>query len=387
MQKIVISGYYGFNNSGDEAILTSLISSIKKIGEKNGEKIKVTVLSSNPEFTEKRHAHKLNKDGEILFRSVHRFNPIALIREISSCNILISGGGSLLQDKTSIRSIIYYVMVKKLALFFGKKVFVYANGVGPLNKDFSRKIVKSVFNKLDCATLRDEKSYKLMKQIGVTNKNMTVSADPVFSLNALDANKTLEIIKKIGLTEDEEYITISVRNWENRESFVEFFSFLLNHIGEKYSKKIVFLNMHFPRDIKTSEMIAKKLRMSYTIIKEDLSPEEIMAVISRGRYCISMRLHGLIFAARMKVPALAFSYDPKIEAFCQEFDIPKTGSTQDFDLDDAIKTLADFEENLNEYKERITKKSKVMEEKSRINDIILEDLILEKNIDVNSILK
>ena len=51
MNKIVISGYYGFNNIGDESILTAIISNIRE----NIDNIDITVLSKDPELTSKKH--------------------------------------------------------------------------------------------------------------------------------------------------------------------------------------------------------------------------------------------------------------------------------------------------------------------------------------------
>ena len=48
-KRILISGYYGFDNSGDDAILKAIV---KDINEKDNS-IEIAVLSNNPIFTEK----------------------------------------------------------------------------------------------------------------------------------------------------------------------------------------------------------------------------------------------------------------------------------------------------------------------------------------------
>ena len=113
-KKICISGYYGFDNFGDETILKVLTEQLKKF-EKSSE---ITVFSSNPLKTENLYNVK----------SVYSFDLLSVVKELLRCNYLISGGGSLLQDVTSNKSLIYYLGVIAVALFFRKKVIIFAQG-------------------------------------------------------------------------------------------------------------------------------------------------------------------------------------------------------------------------------------------------------------------
>lgn len=122
--KVLMSGYYGFNNSGDDAILISIYSSILKTGRN----IDVTVLANKPEETSKKYGVKV----------IYRYNIFKVIKAISDCDLLISGGGSLLQDRTSTRSLVYYLSIIKTAKILGKKVMLYANGIGPVEKQRNR---------------------------------------------------------------------------------------------------------------------------------------------------------------------------------------------------------------------------------------------------------
>ena len=101
-KKAVISGYYGFDNFGDEAILNVLVSNLKK------NEIEVCVISKNPQKTSK----KLD------IKSVYTFSILSILKSIKSSDVLISGGGSLLQDVTSLKSLFYYLFIIFIALFF-----------------------------------------------------------------------------------------------------------------------------------------------------------------------------------------------------------------------------------------------------------------------------
>ena len=102
MSKIVISGYYGFANAGDEAMLTAIIKSLRST-EKS---VELTVISGNPEMTSAQHQ----------VNSIHRFNFFEIIKSLHGCDLLISGGGSLLQDVTSMRSLLYYLSILALGV-------------------------------------------------------------------------------------------------------------------------------------------------------------------------------------------------------------------------------------------------------------------------------
>lgn len=111
-KNICISGYYGFDNFGDEIILKILVENIK---DNN-----ITVFSSNPNKTKQ----------ELNVNSVHSFNIKEIIKSIAKCDYLISGGGSLLQDVTSKKSLIYYLCIIALAQLFRKKTIIFAQGLG-----------------------------------------------------------------------------------------------------------------------------------------------------------------------------------------------------------------------------------------------------------------
>ena len=124
-KKICISGYYGFDNFGDETILKILVENLKLINPE----FEITVFSSSPEKTAENHK----------VRSIYTFKIPSVIKELYKTDILISGGGSLLQDVTSIKSLIYYLGVISTAKIFGKRIIMFSQGIGPINN----KILKT----------------------------------------------------------------------------------------------------------------------------------------------------------------------------------------------------------------------------------------------------
>ncbi len=162
MVKVCISGYYGFKNFGDEAILKVLTEHLKDAD--------VTVFSSNPQFTSNTYEVK----------SVKSFDLKKVVQIIKETDILISGGGSLLQDVTSLKSLIYYSLIIALAILFNKKVIIFAQGIGPINNKFAQTIVKNLLKLCSLVTVRDDNSFNLLKAWGVEAK---LVCDPIYSLS------------------------------------------------------------------------------------------------------------------------------------------------------------------------------------------------------------
>src|SRR5574344_2548048 len=135
MSKIVISGYYGFNNAGDEAMLTAIVESLRKLEPE----VALTVISGNPTETKTKYN----------VESIYRFDAPQILTALKNTDLLVSGGGSLLQDVTSKKSLLYYLTVIAAAKHFGKKVMFFAQGIGPIRCGFLRTLTKWVCRKAD----------------------------------------------------------------------------------------------------------------------------------------------------------------------------------------------------------------------------------------------
>ena len=166
MKRILLSGYYGFGNVGDEAILTSTIKTLQL----QAPGVQIAVLSNEPAET----ARTYN------VRAMHRMWPHHVLNAISETDLVVFGGGSLLQDDTSLRSLLYYLSVIFLAKIMGKPVIVYANGIGPLHSRLGRFLTRVALNTVKDITVRDQESFKELKKIGV-NKTLPLRPIPLFA--------------------------------------------------------------------------------------------------------------------------------------------------------------------------------------------------------------
>lgn len=323
-KKIIMSGYFGFSNSGDDAILKSIIESFKSLDPD----LNIKVLSKDPDLTEREYG----------VAAVDRFKFFDVRKSLKASDMLISGGGSLLQDKTSSRSIWYYLLIMKLAKRYKKKVFVYSNGVGPINKIFNRNITRRVLNKVDYITLRDKDSYDFIKSIGVNNPNIKVLSDPVFNLKeASDEN----VRKKFDVNKDT--VLISIRSWMDDEKLIFELSKFLNYLIDE-GKDIVFMPMQTPRDTTISEKIVANLKSS-KIIDEKYPVEILMSLMKNADFIVAMRLHAMIYAIHQNLPFIGLSYDPKTETLLKDFDESINIDVDAINYDDLLRAYKYIKDN------------------------------------------
>ncbi len=306
--RIVLSGYYGFDNAGDEALLAAITSSIHQYAPE----AEFTVLSGAPKKT--RALHQVS--------AVHYMNPLAVIPTLARCDLLISGGGSIFQDVTSARSLPYYIGIVALARLLRRPVVFYAQGVGPINRRFSKFLMRLVANHVNFISLRDEKSMQFLRELGVTRPPMKVTADPVFALTPrredfLDVQAYLESIH----LQAQPLIGVSLRSWKRLDGYQPVLAAQLDALSQQ-GYQILFIPLAFPDDIPACEETAALMKRPAIVLKDRcLSSEQHLALISHLKLMIGMRLHALVFSARSGVPFAGISYDPKVEAFLEIFNM------------------------------------------------------------------
>lgn len=293
-KRIVISGYYGFNNIGDEAVLSGILTALRQTIDD----ARVTVLSANPTNTRSEHPRT---------DSVHRYKIIPVIRAIRRADLVISGGGSLLQDITSARSARYYLLILQIAQRLRRKTMVYAQGVGPLISESTRGAVARVLNRTNCITVRDQDSLDLLRSIGVSRPPMQVTADPAFLVEA-DRTGVEETLERAGLA-GREIIGVSLRPWDKADGWQSQAVEGIRAAARDLGAGIVAIPMQWPGDAQAWPAQKGELMLRAH------DPGKAKGMIGRCRLVVGMRLHSLIFAAGEEVPFVPLVYDPKVSSF------------------------------------------------------------------------
>ena len=315
MKKIVISGYYGFNNLGDEAVLAGITSLLKN----KEEELKITVLSASPQKTAELY------DVE----AVSRTSLIQILAALAEADLFVSGGGSLLQDVTGSFSVPYYLGLAWLAKLQGTKTVYYAQGAGPLNQGWSRKLTALSLNRFELLGVRDQGSKELLQAAGV-KKEIELTVDPVFALYDPLNNRRQKIKGKIE-------VGISVRPWS-----VDYLNELaagLNQFAQGKNIKYILFPMHQGSDDQISLELKEILEPEAEISKLPQKPQAALKAFSQLDLFVGVRLHSLIFALLNQLPLLALSYDPKIEGLMSELDYLPLIKLEDLEADLAAEKL------------------------------------------------
>ncbi len=291
----MISGYYGFGNTGDELILFSMLNSLKRAQPD----LEITVLSAEPVKTA----------GEYQVKTINRNNIFAFLKELGNIDLFISGGGGLLQDITGFGSSFYYLGLIFLAQLFGKKTFLYAQGIGPLRNRFLRSSTRFILNRVTGITLRDEDSLIFLDSIGVTHPGIEITADPVFALypgkgNSAEAKKEL---RRIGLI---------LRRLEPAEE--EILVKTIKSIRDKLGAEIFLLSFQEKEDLP----VAEKLSGNGIELFRWVNFRQLFDFFSTLDMVVSMRLHGLVLGILENKPVIGLSNDPKISALGEIFSFP-----------------------------------------------------------------
>lgn len=328
-KRLLISGYYGFDNSGDEAVLLSILQALKAQEEV---RIEPVVLSQDPEATAKRYG----------VEAVHRMKPGALWQAVRACDGVISGGGSLLQDATGMLTIPYYLGIIRMAQLMGKPTFIYSQGIGPVNRRKFHPMIRSVLKKTHYLSVRDEQSAELLAEMGVPRETIDVVPDPVMGL---ELAKTNEAEKPVSQTKPT--IGVAVRYWETDRNDLRLIAETLRLVIDQTDAKLLFLPFHEPEDEQASHEVIRLIKeMSSPASKLDAEVatglRHPMLMFERAGQCdvmTAMRLHALIYAAAQYVPMAGISYDPKIDHFLSRLDMSPVGSTKSLDPKEAASAI------------------------------------------------
>lgn len=316
MKKALVSGYIGFNNFGDEAIFYALSNHLKDLN------FDVSVLCNNKNEVAKKY-------GVLAY---HYKKPFEILAAILKNDVLISGGGSLLQNKTSNFSLIYYLFIIFLAKLFNKKVMIFAQGIEPINGKFFELLMKLILKTVDFISVRDEKSKKYLASL---NLDSILVSDPAYSLA-----QDMEIEKnKTGLI-------VQLREFKGVDG--KLISNLAKGIKEFYQGEIKVLSFQDEIDKKICLDFVEELK------KYNLNAELILAkpidetidLINKTKYMISTRLHGLIISNALQTKPFALSYDEKIKTISDELNLENI-DINNYSKEELFKKLNEFFNNSN----------------------------------------
>lgn len=298
----LLCGYYGYGNCGDEWILRSIVSAQKA----RCASLRMGVMSADGSAPQ----------GTV---GIPRYSAPAVLSALRKSGALILGGGSLLQDVTSFRSLLYYTSLIRAAHAFAVPVMLYANGLGPLSPR-GTALCHAALASVDLISVRDGESFAALRRMGIPPSRLLLGADPVLGEDAPDETRDalqapprprLVLLPKGGAT---------------------------SHAQRELSQAVAALSRTLALDVVVSVMnpredegAARDLVDQLTALLRDtprhatlasFHPRALRRLVARSSLVVSGRLHGLILAFSSGIPSVGLDGDPKIGAFLREIGRP-----------------------------------------------------------------
>ena len=233
---VLICGAYGKGNAGDDAILKAILAQLKAIDRD----MPIYVMSHDPAQT--RLCYHVG--------SVHVFDPFAFWPLMRKAKLFVSGGGSLIQNETSTRSLNYYLTTIRMAHAAGCRVMMYGCGIGPVSGEANRRHTARILNRcVDRITLREDLSRRELADMGVTKPKITVTADPALLLQPASGGAVDSYFLSNDLDPDGKYAMFVLRPWKNLSQHLQAIVDTADYVNKTYGLTPVFVALEPTRDL------------------------------------------------------------------------------------------------------------------------------------------
>jgi len=390
-------------NLGERAIFSQMLKEIRK----HVPNAAISVLSSDPAYTEETFG----------------VNPIQLggiigiwdsIQAIFRCDVLIVGGGELIQDKSSIVMIPYILMRPSLAKILGKKVVAYGVGIGEDDEisSFGKLLSRTVLNRFDLITTRDIKSTEMLKKIGVIRPKILRAYDVANNLVPCSKERARAILAKEGLADfDRPIVAFSPRSVFHRthsllpfsyrkklgllpsayhrkiQDFKKILADAADYAVDSYDAVVVFIPAYkgkrlSAKDDQFSKEIVQLMvhKEKAIIINHDYEPEEIKGIFSLAEFLVTVPLHPLILSGSSGVPLININYASKGKAYMEQIGQEKyilhaENPSDNIELDALLDMIDDVWANRISIRETIIKKNERIFKRAECSAEALAELI------------
>lgn len=297
--RLLLSGYFGFGNTGDEAILQATIAGLSE----HIPSAEFSVLSADPDTTA----------AELEVHCADRWRFFTQVSELYHADLFIQGGGGLYQDTTSRLSPMYYLNQLVIARLLRTPFVIFAQGIGPVQSSFVRGAMIRNFSRARLVLVRDALSSETLLQWSESSLEPIVTADPVLTMKPCPQDQTDERLESLRLKRGE-YILVALRSWPGSEHAYEA---ICEWLGE-IERPVLLLPFQYDVDEPVARDVQQTVGDKRLVIPDKASaPREIMGLIEAADIVLAMRLHAMIMSCAVGTPAAGISYDPKVNAFCR----------------------------------------------------------------------
>ena len=301
LPNVLLCGYYGQHNLGDDALLAALLANVP---------CSWRVIATAADQRRIREQFQIH--------TCSRRRPLALLLALLRSRVMVLGGGSLLQDTTSFRSLLYYLGLILTARLLGCSVLLWGQGLGPLRSRSAQRLVRLVLPMVQGISWRDPGSAALAARWGIQGET---GRDPVWSLPIPAASPAASPVAApaagcLCLCWRPTPL-LDATGWQRLRRFAV-------ERARTLQVSVCLVPFHRLQDGPLLETQAERLQAAGVTccFWRPESPEAFLQGLADARLVVAMRLHALILAAMADCPLMALSYDPKVQAAAAGMGIP-----------------------------------------------------------------
>lgn len=312
--RLLLAGYFGFDNAGDEAIFESMVDQFRALDPD----VRLSALVHDPTTADR-----------LGVEPVPRKHVPSVWRAMRDCDAFVLGGGGLFQDSTGRGSVLYYGGLLALARSAFRPSVIFCQGYGPVQGALSRWLTRQAFRLPALITIRDEESVEELVALGVARERLHLAADPALLMRPLPPQEMRPLLESEGLLTEMgrcelpdgrlsaagPLVALTVRPWPSLS--LETLARALLAFRESHKARYLLLPLQPERDLEPSRRLAQLLDGQARVIERALPPRALTGVLACCDMVIGMRLHSLILATVENPPLYGLSYDPKVERFCR----------------------------------------------------------------------
>ncbi|MCU0292655.1 MAG: polysaccharide pyruvyl transferase family protein [Thermoanaerobaculaceae bacterium] len=349
MARILLSGSYGYNNVGDEAILLAMLRDLRAALVDPS----FTVVSGNPDLTRAQHGVDV----------IHWADWPGIARAVAEADLVLVGGGGILFDyegfdprrlcEPEAPALAFYCGAPLLAGLAGKRLMVYAVGAGPLDDEPSQRATRMALSMAQRITVRDDESRGVLDAIGFPSAAVEVTADPAFTLRPATGARVTEALEAVGIDVSRPFVAVVPREWQRGPGAAVWEAALAGGVAgfaAKTGVQVLLVPFHEPDDDACIERLTGRLAdVPARVLDKQGDPELLLGVLGRSSLVIGMRLHSVIFAVVSAAPFVAIAYDPKVRQIAR-----RVGCEEHVVSLDALDTLGEVAERVWQSRARIS---------------------------------
>lgn len=252
-------------------------------------------------------------------------------------------GGSLFQDyKEGYKSYRLRNIILKGFKILKKKVCIMGANIGPIYSEECMEIFKKTFKYSNYISVRDKKSYEILKENNI--KNCNCYPDIVF--NYQDNNSMEDIDgNRLGIS-----IINYCRNTDHKQEYIDKMVELINKYLIEHEYKTVYLfgfDSGDENDGEVIDIIIEKIILKdrvYRVIYNG-NVDRFLECFKKCSFIIGTRFHSIILALKYQIPFIPIIYSIKTENLLNDINYNNNkyhyNSMNEFNVEEIINTIDD----------------------------------------------